>query len=402
MKLITNPYSFDELKLEIDGNGFAHTNAKLMKVGQLKYRNPDGSFYYANISLDDLKEAQSKLGPISITYRHPKDLISPKDIKDHHVGMTKGKPQIQEIDGETWLTDGAIIQDKTAINVAKEGKTGGSTGYWRDAIKVSDGVVDFKNILPNHYAIGCLSPRAKGAELFSLDSSDSESGRILELDKQQTPKKKGVRMKRKLNSVKGQGYSADEAMIEYADESDAVVEQIVLREKSLIGQFDTELETQKKSFDEKTETLTTEKGVLSGEVKALKAKNEELELSLKDTMSLDDAKGHIKEMSDVKAVAESYGITEDFETPEAGKRLVVEKVYSQDEWEDSEVEGGYKSITKNPKDSKELKKAADLLKKHKKKADGSMDAEGKKVISISQISVSALKRAKEIQRRRNA
>ncbi|MCK5615503.1 DUF2213 domain-containing protein, partial [Candidatus Pacearchaeota archaeon] len=199
MPLITDPYSFDEFKLKIDENGFAHTNAKLMKVGQLKYERPDGSIYFANISLDDLKEVQSKLGPISLTYRHPPDLVSPSDIKKYHVGMTKGKPEIQEIGGETWLTDGAIIQDETAINVAKEGKTGGSTGYWRNAIKVSDGVVDFKNILPNHYAFGCISPRAKGAELFSLDSSDSESGRIFELDKQQTPKKR-ERMKRTLNA----------------------------------------------------------------------------------------------------------------------------------------------------------------------------------------------------------
>jgi hypothetical protein len=315
--------------------------------------------------------------------------------------MTKGKPEIVEMDGETWLTDGAIIQDKTAINVAKEGKTGGSTGYWRDAIKVSEGVVDFKNILPNHYAIGCLNPRAKGAELFSLDSSDSEIGRIFELDTQQKSKKE-VRMKRTLNAVSGQGYSADEALIEYDDKSDGVIEQMVLRQKSLVGQFDNELETINKSFDEKTDTMKTENGELSGENKALKTQVKELEGKLENTMSMDEAKANIKEMSDIKAVAESNGITDDFETPLDGKRLVVEKVYSTDDkFTDEEITGAYKTIKKNPKDSKKMADSKKALADAKKQGH-STDDTGKKKVSISMISIGALKRNKAMQKRRKA
>ncbi len=400
MKLITNPFSVDDCKLKIDKNGYGHARAKIMKVGKLRYVDEKtGLTYFADVSLDELEKVKNTAVPIDITIRHPSDLLGPEDVQKSSHGTTLGKPEIEEIDGETWLIDGVILKTKESINVVDSGQLGTSAGYWRDAIEVNEGNVKFEDIVPNHLAIGCFSPRAKGAELFSLDSSDSENGRIFELDTQQKPKKKEVRMKRTLNAVKGQGYSLDEAPIEYADESDSVVSELIVRQKALIGQFDTELENQKKSFDDKTGGLSTKNGELSGENKALKAKNEELEKELKNTMSLDEATEKIKEMSDVKAVAESHEITEDFDTPEAGKRLVVEKVYSTDEYEDSEIEGAYKTIQKNPKDAKNLHKAAEKLKAAKKNG-GSMDSDKK--VSLSQLDIGALKRNKLIQKQKGA
>jgi hypothetical protein len=399
MKLIQNAYSIDDCRLEFDRNGYGHAKAKIMKVGPLRYTDQKGTPYFADISLDELKKVQNTAVPMDITIRHPSDLLSPDDVQKHSHGTTLGKPEIREIDGEQWLVDGVILKTKEAINVAESGQLGTSAGYWRDAIEISEGNVKFEDIVPNHLAIGCFSPRAKGAELFSLDSSDSETGRIFELDKQQTPKKKEVRMaKRILNAVKGQGYSVDEAPIEYADESEGAVEKLVMREKVLIGQFDAELDRQKKSFDEKTEEITTKNGELSGENKALKAQVEELNGKLENTMSMDEAKERIKEMSDIKAVAEANGIMDDFETPLEGKRLVVEKVYSTDEYEDGEIDGAYKTIKKNPEDSKKLAASNAALAAAKKK--GSMDSNGVPgKVSISQMSMSALKKAKQLKRK---
>lgn len=392
MKLIANPYSLDDCKLEFDKNGYGHAKAKIMKVGKLKYVDQKGEVYFADVSLDELEKVKNTAVPVDITIRHPSDLLSPKDVRDHSHGTTYGKPEIKEIDGETWLVDGVILKTKESINVAESGQLGTSAGYWRDAIKVDDGHVKFEDIVPNHLAIGCFSPRAKGAELFSLDSSDSEHGRIFELDKQQPPKKE-VRMKRTLNAVKGQGYSLDEAPIEYADESDGAVETMAMRQKALIGQFETELEKRTKSFDEKVTDLETKNGELSGENKGLKTKVEELEKKLENSMSLDEAAEKIKEMSEIKAECENRGIEDEFKTPMEGMRLVVEKDFPNQSFDDSEITGAYKTRAKiQPKDAAEIKKSNAAL----KNKDTSMDSVDK--VSMSQLDIVALKRAKKLQK----
>ena len=397
MKLITNPYSLDDCKLEFDKNGYGHAQAKIMKVGKLRYVDQKGETFFADVSLDELEKVKNTAVPMDITIRHPSDLLSPKDVQEHSHGTTLGKPEIKEIDGEQWLVDGVILKTEKAINTAEAGQLGTSAGYWRDAVRIDDGHVKFEDIVPNHLAIGCFSPRAKGAELFSLDSSDSEHGRIFELDKQQTLKKE-VRMKRTLNAVKGQGYSLDEAPIEYADESDGAVETMAMRQKALIGQFDTELEKVKKSFDDKVSDLETKNGELSGENKALKTQNEELEEKLKNSVSMDEAKTQIKEMADIQAECQARGIEDEFNTPLEGQRLCVEKDNPGVSFDDNEVPGAYKTLKKiEPKDAAELKKSKKALADAK---GGSMDSMNK--VSIAQMDIVALKKAKQLQKRKGA
>lgn len=393
MKLITNPYSLDDCKLEFDRNGYGHAQAKIMKVGQLKYVDQKGQTYFADVSLDELEKVKNTAVPIDITIRHPKDLLSPSDVQKSSHGSTLGKPEIREIDGEQWLVDGVILKTEEAIKTAQSGQLGTSAGYWRDAIKINEGNVKFEDIVPNHLAIGCFNPRAKGAELFSLDSSDSENGRIYELDKQQP--KLGVKMaKWILNAVKGQGYSLDEAPIEYADESQSAVDKLVSREKDLIKQVDAEIESQKKSFDEIKTDLESKNGELSGENKALKTQIDELKKKVENSISMDEVKAISKEIAVVQSECDVRGIETEFETILDGQRLCVEKDNPGVSFDDAEIPGAFKTLKKiDPKDAAEIKKSKAALNKAK---EGSMDSVDK--VSLSQIDMAALKRNKETQK----
>lgn len=400
MKLIQNPYSLDECKLEFDKNGYGHAKAKIMKVGQLKYVDQNGKIFFADISLDELEKVKNTAVPIDITIRHPSDLLSPEDVQKNSHGTTLGKPEIQEIDGEQWLVDGVILKTKASIKVAESDQLGTSAGYWRDAVKVNEGNVKFEDIVPNHLAIGCFSPRAKGAELFSLDSSDSEHGRIFELDKQQSQKKE-VRMKRTLNAVKGQGYSLDEALIDYADESDKVVEEMVMRQKALIGQFDTELDKQKKSFDEKVEAIEKEKSTLKGANTVLAEEKETLEKNMEKMISMDEVEKRISDMAEVKNVLKSlYGKEEvpEFKSPIDGVKLALEKKHPGTSFDNDDAMWGAFTIMKgNSKDNAEMQKSREAL---ANRDQHSMD--DKQKVSLSQISIDALRKAKEIRKRKEA
>lgn len=382
MKLITNPYSFDSVTIREDAHGRATVKAKIMKVGQLRYLDQSGKEFFANINLDDLERAKTSVALKPITIKHPQGMLTDKDIKLYQEGVSADNGKIEEIDGETWLTNDIVLTTETAKNVAREGKLGISAGYYRDAVPNGVNIVDFKDIDINHIAIGCDNPRANGAELYSLDSSESITGRIFDLDK--TQHKNEVSMeKRILNAVKGQGFSLDEAPIEYDATSSPAIEKLVNREKALVGQFESEVGKNKQSFDEQTEKLKSENGNLSGEVKGLKTKTEELEKKLEGSMSMDEAQNKIKELSDIQAVATTHGMDIKFSTPFDGKKAVVEKVYSGQSFDDGEIDGAYKTITANPKDSSEMIKSKQAL-------QSSSNIIGR--VSLSQIDFSNLKK----------
>ena len=221
-QLITNPYvldqSFDTKELVEDRHGRITVPARIMKVGQLKYLTSTGKEVYANINLDDLEKAKKTVVNKPITIGHPPVMLNPDNVKDYQEGISADNARIEEIDGEQWLVNDLVLQTTRAKNTVKEGKLGISAGYYRDAIPKGLNIVDFKDIDGNHIAIGSPSPRAKGAGI-SLDSSESDFGQIIDLDKQQTIKKEVKMGKWTLEAVKGQGYSLDEAQIIYADDS---------------------------------------------------------------------------------------------------------------------------------------------------------------------------------------
>ncbi len=376
-QLITNPYSFDAVTIKEDAHGRAIVKAKIMKVGQLRYTDRSGRELYANVSLGDLERGKKSVSLKPITIKHPPNMLMGDDVKLYMEGTSADNAQIEEIDGETWLTNDLVLQTDTAKNVAREGRIGVSAGYYRNAETKGVNIVDFKDIDINHIAIGCDDPRAKGAELYSLDSSESDFGRIYDLDKQQTIKKE-VRMKRKLSAVKGQGYSLDEAQIDYVDESDSVIEQMDLRQKTLIGQFDAELDKQEQSFDDANEKLITEVSELKGAKTVLEEENKTLKEQAEKMISMDDVEKTISELADVRTVAETvFSKKEDipeFTKPIDGIKAVVEKKHPGVSFDDdSQYRGAFAIIKGNPKDNEEMRKSQQALEDAKKKGGASMD-----------------------------
>lgn len=372
--LIINPYSFDTYEVKRDQSGFGHARVKMMKVGQLKYHDGQDKKYYANISYDELKKLENNAFPIPITIKHPSGMLSPKDVLKYQHGVTGGKYQVEEINGEQWLTTDAVLYTDEAIKIAESGKLGVSAGYWREAIELNGDNVSFKNIIPNHLAIGCDNPRAKGAGL-SLDDQSMDSATVYSFDKQQT--KEVTMAKRVLSAVKVGDYSLDEATIEYADESTAAVEKMIEREKAIIKHFEAEHGKTKASMDEAT-----------GELKALKSKVEKLEEDAKGMVSMDEVQKQVEDLAEVRQVAKDLKIEAEFKTPFEGKKAIVTKVCGGQSFDDSEIIGAYKTIKSNPKQSKE-----DLM---SKKALQSMDsAPGeKKYIPLSKVDVQSLKTKK--------
>jgi len=391
MKLITNPYSFDSVTIREDAHGRATVKAKIMKVGQLRYLDQSGKEFFANINLDDLKRAKRTVALKPITIKHPQGMLTDKDIKLYQEGISADNGQIEEIDGETWLTNDIVLTTETAKNVAREGKLGISAGYYREAVPNGANIVDFKDIDINHIAIGCDNPRANGAELYSLDSSDSDIGRIFELDIQQTKTEVGME-KRILNAVKGQGFSLDEAPIEYDTTSSPAIEKLVNREKALVGQFESEIEKAKQSFDEQTEDLKAKNGELLGETKALKAEIEKKDLKISKSISMDDAEAKLELLADAKNVASKLSIEIGSSLDSLGidekiaklQRMSAEKVNPGASFDsDDEVLGAFKTIQANPKDSSEMIKSKAALR-------SGTHMTGR--VSLSQIDFSSIKK----------
>jgi|GEM_PF-5747388 len=381
-QLIINPYSFDTYKVERDKSGFGHARVKMMKVGKLRYVDNNGKEYFADVSFDELKKLEGNAFPVPITIRHPKNMLSPKDVLKHQHGVTGGKYKIEDIGGEQWLTTDAVLYTEDAIKTAESGKLGVSTGYWRDAIQIDGDNVKFKDIVPNHLAIGAENPRAKGAGL-SLDDQSGDFATVYSFDEQKTQPTHEVTMaKRVLSAVKVGEFSLDEVTVEYADESTATVEKLVEREKSIVKHFETEAVKSKASMDE-----------ITGENKALKLKVEKLEAEQKNMISMDEVNQQAEELAEVRQVAKELKVEGDFKNPFDGKKAIVTKVYEGQSFDDSEIPGAYKTIKADPKLAKEDIKSKQAL--DKAKQSGSMDDGGKKKIPLSQIDVRSLIKIKK-------
>ncbi len=391
-ELLTNPYSFDAYKIGRDSQGRAVIDAKIMTTGKLRYVTVDGDEYYGNITLDALNKAVPTAKMKPITVKHPPDMISPSDVTKYQEGISADNYRVEEIDGKPWLIGPVILQSDRAIGTAESGKLGVSAGYYRDAIPTDvDGVYNFENIDINHIAIGCDNPRAEGAGL-SLDEAEDDSARIYSFAKQQTPKKQEVIMKQKLNAVKVGEFSLDEAPIKY-DEAGEGTEQAIStlaeRETKLV----TRLEEVQISMDEAEEVHKKELGDATGEVKALTAKVEELEKENENKISLDEVDAMAEERADVKAELAAREIDVNFKTIKEGKKLVVEHDFPNQSFDESEIEGAYKTRNVDKKDLAERKKSEKAL-----ESATSMDSGDK--VSVSQLTIAAIKKNKQLQKRR--
>lgn len=385
MKLITNPYSFDAVTVTRDKHDRAIVKAKIMKVGQLKYYDPTtGEEFVGEISLDALEKAKQSCSMKSVTIKHPSKMLDGGDVKMYEHGMSASNPKIEKIDGETWLTNDLVLQTDKAIETVEKGKLGISAGYFRFPKKTNEkGVFKFEDIDINHIAIGCDNPRAEGAGI-SLDEQSSELATLITLNPTAKPKNE-VKMKRTLNAVKiGADFSLDEVQIEYVDDADQVVEKMVGREKMLLKH----IQGQQTSMDEARETSATKLGELSGEIKGLKAQVEKLEKEKANMMSMDEIDDHIAKTAEVKALAKTFGVTENFKTVEEGHKLIVAKAYPDVSFDESEIAGAIKTIKANSKDIKDQKDSKDAL----AKVETSMDDAGSSVTGILNIPISELKK----------
>lgn len=384
-QLLINPYSFDAYKVEKDSQGRAIVNAAIMTTGRLKYKNKNGDVFYGNIELGELEKAVPTANLKPITIKHPPNMLRPSDVTKHQKGFSADGYSIKEIDGKPWLFGPVVLNSEEALNVAESGKLGVSAGYFRDAEPTGiDGEFNFKNIDINHIAIGCDNPRAEGAGL-SLDEAEDDSAKIYSFAKAAKPKKKEVIMKRVLNAVKVGEFSLDEAPIEY-DEAGTGTEQAIVKFQERETKMTSHMSKIQESMDNAEETHKTALGDATGENKVLKAKVEELEEKQKTMISMDDLDSKVGELAEVKELAVFHKVTEKFGTPFDGKKLVVNAVYPDESFDDSEIEGAYKGIKGNSKDSAAMRKSKEAL--AKKQQGGSMDSGDK--VSFSQIDVQAI------------
>lgn len=385
---IQDPYSFDEIdvsKLTPDAHGRVKVKAKIMTTGKLKYVTPSGKVYYGDITLDNLKKARESAKYKPVTVRHPPDLINEKDVDQFMEGVSTDAAEIEEIDGKPWLVNTLILQTERAQNTVREGKFGVSAGYFRNAIPKEGNVLDFSNIDINHIAIGCLNPRAEGAEIYSLDDAEGEAGRLIPA-KQQNPKKEVTMHKQTLEAVEVGGFSLDEALVQYDDsaETESAVKTFMNREKKLKA----ELKNLQKSLDEKESQSTTKLGEISGELKAANEKIKAMQASLDASVSMDEVKEKVKEFAVIESLLDQYEIKESFDDATEGWKLIIDKAYPGMSYDDSEIPGLKKSILKDKEHTKKLVQSNKALQDGKK----SMDSANR--VSFSQIDVGMIKKAK--------
>ena len=406
MRLVTNPYSFsfdaiDPKKLEPDQHGQVRIKAKIMTIGKLRYVTDDGKEYFGNITLDNLKKAQKTAALKPITIRHPPKMLNASDVKLYQEGFSADAAKIEEIDGKPWLVNDIILQTEAAINTAKEGRLGVSAGYFRIPIPKKGNILDFQNPDINHIAIGCLSPRAEGAELYSLDEAEGESGRIfpanLKKEVQMTEKLK----ERTLKGLKIGDFSLDEAPIEYTDASKNIVDVYDTREKKMIKEIkilNQRLVDQKTSMDDAIIEVKKELDTVVGQKEALEKTGGELKEKMESLVSMDEAIEQINRIAEVKEFANSIGVKDEFKTEIQGVKLCCHKlggISSMDEdVSDEKLMGMYSVYKSDRKDSAELAKSRDAL----MKAGSSMD-DGK-TVSFADMDVDSI--VKFVKRKKGA
>ncbi len=148
--------------------GFLNCYMRVAKVGDLQYRNAEGSTRTEYVSKDSLFNTDSvktlKMKPV--TLEHPPSLLTAETAKAYATGSTG---HLTVPDG-SFLGITAVIHDKPTIDAILSGKAREvSCGYTCDLVKRADGKYEQKNRQYNHVAI-TRKGRAGSSVAVHMDS----------------------------------------------------------------------------------------------------------------------------------------------------------------------------------------------------------------------------------------
>ena len=160
----------DVLRHEMTPEGFLNCYMRVAKIGELQYRNADGSTRTEYVSKDSLFNTDSvkslKMKPV--TFEHPPALLTAETAKGYSTGSTG---HLTVPDG-SFLGITAVIHDKPTIDAILSGKAREvSCGYTCDLVKRADGSFEQRNRQYNHVAV-TKKGRAGNSVAVHMDSVD--------------------------------------------------------------------------------------------------------------------------------------------------------------------------------------------------------------------------------------
>lgn len=163
----------DVLSHEITPEGFLNCYMRVAKVGDLQYRNADGSTRTEYVSPETLFNGDSvktlKMKPV--TFEHPPELLNSRTAKNYSTGST-GHLVVPDA---SFLGITAMIHDKPTIDAILSGKAKEvSCGYTCDLKERKDGKFEQVNRRYNHVAV-TRKGRAGNSVAVHMDSVANEN-----------------------------------------------------------------------------------------------------------------------------------------------------------------------------------------------------------------------------------
>lgn len=146
---------------------FAHIGPRKYHVKELGITDADSDYVFVYRTEDDLfsKQNLNSIKGKSITDRHPSQMVSSKNWKNHEVGVAYDSFR----DGD-FLKGNLLIKDEKKAKDVYEGKIRAlSLGYKAKVVKDEEGKYKFVNSINNHIA---LVAKGRDSEAFIMDSAD--------------------------------------------------------------------------------------------------------------------------------------------------------------------------------------------------------------------------------------
>lgn len=159
-------------KHERTPEGFLRVHMRIARVGELTYRNADGSERIEVVSPEVLfaKDSTDSFKMKPITLGHPPERVTAENARQYERGMTG---HMVTIDGD-FLGIVGTITDKETIDAIERGDASEvSCGYDAETVLRPDGKYDQLNRYGNHVA-AVYRGRAGSEVRFGIDLADSE------------------------------------------------------------------------------------------------------------------------------------------------------------------------------------------------------------------------------------